>query len=512
MTSESFDYLVIGSGLAGLTFALSAAEHGSVCVLTKAQITESNTNYAQGGIAAAVGEADDWQLHEQDTLTAGAGLCDPEAVRHLVRQAPAAIEWLKGLGARFDLELGREGGHSRSRIVHHADKTGWEVERVVSDAVRRNRAITVYENTFVTSLVKGDGRIVGAVANVSDRGFKQFSGRGTLLATGGVGMLYSRTTNPKVATADGIALAEEAGAEIVDMEFMQFHPTVLYHNQLKSFLVSEAVRGAGGTLRNHHGRRFMYDYDARLELAPRDVVARAIEREIQRLQTWCVYLDTTHLTPERLEEEFPTIWNRLRQIGLEMEKDWMPVTPGQHYSCGGVKTDLSGRTTVPGLWAAGEVARTGVHGANRLASNSLLEAIVFATAAASDVRSAPPAGTGQPVAAPSSVPESEAVRIRHGVQRTMTDCAGVFRTDAGLTTAAERIRSLRNDYDRQPEATFSTYSLETRNLLITARLTVDSAIARKENVGLHYNADQAKAEEKAPCRSNPEAVAPTSAV
>lgn len=490
MTFEKFDYLVVGSGLAGLTFALKASEHGSVCVLTKAQITDSNTNWAQGGIAAAVGEADDWQLHEEDTLVAGAGLCDPEAVRFLVRQAPEAIDWLRSLGARFDLQLGREGGHSRNRIVHHADKTGWEVERVVSDAVRRNSAITVYENAFVTKLLTLDSQVVGLTAEISDRGLKDFLARATVLATGGAGKLYSRTTNPAVATADGIGLADMVHADIRDMEFMQFHPTVLYHQQLQGFLVTEAVRGAGGTLRNHMGHRFMYDYDDRLELAPRDIVARSIEREMLKLRTWCVYLDTTHLAPHDLQEEFPTIWAKLREIGIEMEKDWIPVTPGQHYSCGGVVTDLNGQTSVPRLYAAGEVARTGVHGANRLASNSLLEAIVFSSAAAAKAKSDLPVERDDPdTTQPRSIPESEAVRIRHSLQKSMTEQVGVFRTTAGLQSAKNRIAELSAEYASLPAAPFSPYAREAANLLIAARHVIQGALARKENVGLHFNAD-----------------------
>ncbi len=493
MSFERFDYLVVGSGLAGLTFALRASEHGSVCILTKGEITDSNTDWAQGGIAAAVGEADDWKLHEEDTLVAGAGLCDKEAVRYLVQQAPASIDWLRSLGAQFDLSLGREGGHSRNRIVHRGDNTGHEVEKVVSAAVRRNKNITVYENAFVTKLLvtdQSEHRAFGLTANVGDRGLKTFLGRATLLATGGAGMLYVRTTNPRVATADGIGLAHDIGAEIRDMEFMQFHPTVLYHSQLRGFLISEAVRGAGGTLRNHMGRRFMYDYDPRLELAPRDVVARSIEREMQRLRTWCVYLDTTHVTPERLQEEFPMIWSTLRGIGIEIDKDWIPVAPAQHYSCGGVVTNLKGQSSVPGLYAAGEVTRTGVHGANRLASNSLLEAMVFAAAAADSVKSEPksPDPTGD-VHQPKCIVESEAVRIRHAIQKVMTENVGVFRTTRGLREAERTLSELRGDYDSLDSAPFSTYSRETYNLLIAARYVVDGALSRRENIGLHYNAD-----------------------
>ena len=488
---RKFDHLVIGSGLAGLTYALTVS--GSVCILTKGEVTDSNTSWAQGGIAAAVGEADDWELHEKDTLIAGAGLCDVDAVRFLVQNAPSAIEWLQTLGARFDhdegdLALGREGGHSRNRIVHHADKTGWEVERVVSEKVRREKRITVFPHAFATGLLIADGQCVGASAEVNGLGEIHFLARSVMLATGGCGRMYQHTTNPSVATADGIALAASVGADISSMEFMQFHPTTLFHPQMRSFLITEAVRGAGGTLRNHLGRRFMYDYDPRLELAPRDVVARAIDSEIKKHGTWCVYLDTTHLERAKLQIEFPTIYERLSSIGIFMEKDWIPVVPAQHYSCGGVVTDLAGRTTVPGLFAAGEVACTGVHGANRLASNSLLEAIVFAKAAA-EAGGAAEFGKVEPKPYPQAIAEGEAIRIRRALQRTMTANVGIVRTFEGLREAQGTIETLIREYDGLPEAPFSSYPLETRNLLIASRHVVDAALRRNVNVGLHFNAD-----------------------
>jgi L-aspartate oxidase len=495
MQADKFDYLVVGSGLAGLSYALRAAENGSVCLLTKAEIYESNTSYAQGGIAAAVGESDDWRLHEEDTLKAGGGINDRDAVRHLVQSAPDAIRWLVSLGASFDrvkseLQLGREGGHSRNRIVHHADRTGWEIERAVSEAARYHQNITIYENAFVTDLVLHEGRCVGALAHLGEQGFRTFQARATMLATGGCGRAYQHTTNPRVATGDGIGLAYRAGAEIRDMEFMQFHPTTLHHEQLKSFLVSEAVRGAGGILRNHKGRRFMYDYDDRLELAPRDVVARAIVSEIRKLDTWCVYLDVTHLKPDDLEQEFPTIWNKLRSIGLEIEKEWIPVVPAQHYSCGGVKTDLKGQTSVPGLYAAGEVASTGVHGANRLASNSLLEAIVYAQSAARDSASLP-ANAPDNLEAPEArcIAENDAIRIRNSVKTLMNKHANVLRSNEGLERAAKELEQLKADYRDAPSAAYARYSLETLNLLQTALMVVEGARKRKESVGLHYNVD-----------------------
>jgi len=495
MNGESTDFLVIGSGLAGLTFALRAAEHGNVTVLTKAQMSDANTSYAQGGIAAAVGEADSWALHEEDTLIAGAGLCDPKAVRFLVQQAPAAIQWLIDLGARFDmgaggdLSLGREGGHSRNRIIHHLDKTGWEVERAMIAAVKKHKNITIYEHAFVTSLLMEGKRCIGAEATVDDIGLRRFTARATLLATGGCGRVYQHTTNPAIATGDGLGLAHDAGASIANMEFMQFHPTTLYHPQMRSFLITEAVRGAGGTLRNHLGRRFMYDYDERLELAPRDVVARAIDAEMKQLDTWCVYLDITHLESHKIKEEFPTIYEKLASIGLEIDKNWIPVVPAQHYSCGGVVTDLNGQSSVQGLYAAGEVTSTGVHGANRLASNSLLEAIVFASAAATACTSEPhPKGEGK-AQTWKCIPEAESIRIRGALQRTMTANVGIVRRTAELASALKTVDQLIADYNSQTTAPFSPHPLETRNLLITAHHVVEGALSRKTNVGLHYNLD-----------------------
>jgi L-aspartate oxidase len=499
MKAEAFDFVVIGSGLAGLSYALHAAEAGRVAILTKSEVHESNTNYAQGGIAAAVGEADSWLLHERDTLAAGAGLCDPEAVRFLVQKAPEAIEWLRQLGARFSfagekLALGKEGGHSRNRIVHYSDKTGWEIERAVVDAVRKNGNITVIERAFAGRLIMDGSRCAGVAATVEGLGRRDYVGRAVLLATGGCGRMYAHTTNPAVATADGIALAAEVGAEIRDMEFMQFHPTTLYHPQMRSFLITEAVRGAGGTLRNHLGERFMYDYHPSLELAPRDIVARAIEAEMKRLETWCVYLDVTHLPQRAIVTEFPTIYDRLSSIDLHIHKQWIPVVPAQHYSCGGVATDLNGCTSVSGLYAAGEVASTGVHGANRLASNSLLEAMVFGTSAAIDSLNAPVAKAhASSVDWPKSVAEHESVRLRHSLQRTMTNHVGVVRSTSGLETALRNVQALLRQYDGLPSAPYSPHPLETRNLLVAAEQVVQGALSRSDNVGLHYNEDRGTA-------------------
>lgn len=366
-----------------------------------------------------------------------------------------------------------------------------EIERAMAAAVRKRRNIKLYPHAFVTSLLNSGSRCVGAQATISGLGERRFQARTVMLATGGCGKMYQHTTNPPVATADGIALAAAANAKIEDMEFMQFHPTTLYHPQARSFLISEAVRGAGGTLRNHLGQRFMRDYDERLELAPRDIVARAIEAEMRRLDTWCVYLDTTHLEPEMLRAEFPTIHERLASIGILMEKDWIPVVPAQHYSCGGVKTDLEGRTDVKGLFAAGEVASTGVHGANRLASNSLLEAIVFARSAGVAARDEPSPGSGDPYCEPGSIVESESVLIRRAFQHVMTANVGIVRSNASLQLASTTITELSSALESQPNAPFSQHALETRNLLTAARFVVDGAIARRVNVGLHFNSDQA---------------------
>lgn len=497
MQEEATDYLVVGSGLAGLTFALHAAQHGRVLILTKSDLAESNTSYAQGGIAAAIGESDSWELHEEDTLAAGDGLCNAAAVRFLVQNAPEAIRWLSALGAQFDssrlgLQLGLEGGHSRSRIVKHRDTTGQEIERAVSTAVRSHPRIRVVENCFVTSVVTSNGRCVGVTSIHAELGPRVHLARGVMLATGGCGRMYEHTTNPRIATGDGLALALRAGARLQNMEFMQFHPTTLYHPQLRSFLISEAVRGAGGILRNHEGTRFLYDYDLRLELAPRDVLSRAIDAEMKRLGTWCVYLDVTHLARDEIEEEFPSIVASLRTVGIEPHKHRIPVVPAQHYSCGGVATDLHARSTLPGLYAAGEVACTGVHGANRLASNSLLEAIVFAAAAAEAIRDEPIGATEpihpQPV---TSISESDAVRLRRRMQRTMSEHVGIVRTELGLDAAIAAIEVLQAEYESLPQVAGSVYSLETRNLLDAALEVARAARARRQNAGVHYNADLA---------------------
>ncbi len=496
---QKYDFVAIGSGLAGLAFALKAAEFGTVCVLTKSEVTDNNTSYAQGGIAAAVGEADTWQLHERDTLEAGAGLNNQDAVRFLVTNAPAAIEWLRSLGVQFSvgigggLELELEGGHTRKRIVHFEDRTGWEIERAMVAAVRKHPNIRVIEHAFATEVLVSEGRCVGVAAMLDELGIAVFAARAVLLATGGCGVMYEHSTNPSVATGDGIALADGAGVEIAGMEFVQFHPTALYHPKLRGFLITEACRGAGGTLRNREGRRFMYDYDERLDLAPRDIVARAIDAEMTRLRTSWVYLDLAHLPPGEVRNKFPTIFEALQNVGVQMDRSWIPVVPAQHYSCGGVTTDLQGRTGFPGLYAAGEVAWTGVHGANRLASNSLLEALVFAASAAERCRTEPAGPIGlNSQGPPRSIAKADAVSIRRKLQRSMTRNVGIVRSNAGLETARAEIARLREEFERKPEGPFSQYARETLNLLVAASYVVNGAMLRKVNAGLHYNEDDAQ--------------------
>ncbi|MFL5318582.1 MAG: L-aspartate oxidase, partial [Myxococcaceae bacterium] len=388
--AQSFDFLVIGGGVAGLSFALEAAEHGSVAVLTKRARGESNTAYAQGGIASVLSAEDTFEEHIEDTLTAGAGLCKREAVEVTVREGPERVKQLIAFGAEFDrrrngdYDLTREGGHSKRRIVHSGDITGREVERALLAACDDKKNITFFPDTAAIDLIR-DGRhspgspprVLGVYALRPNGSIETLLGKVTVLASGGAGKVYLYTTNPDVATGDGVAMAWRAGAQIANMEFFQFHPTCLYHPEAKNFLISEALRGEGGRLRLKSGERFMQQVHPLAELAPRDVVARAIDAEIKRTGDDCVYLDMTHLGRAYLMERFPNIYATCKEFGIDMGVQPIPVVPAAHFMCGGVVTDLLGRSTLPGLYAIGEVACTGLHGANRLASNSLLEGLVF---------------------------------------------------------------------------------------------------------------------------------------
>ncbi|MDQ2987215.1 MAG: L-aspartate oxidase [Armatimonadota bacterium] len=493
--SLTSDYLVVGSGIAGLTFALRCAPHGRVVVVTKAELANTNTSHAQGGIAAAVGEGDSLDLHVQDTLTAGAGLCDVEAVKFLVGHAADRLRWLIDIGAQFDktdldvLSLGLEGGHSRKRIVRRADQTGWEIERALTAAVRNEPNIRVIEYGFAEALLTGSNGCSGALVHVKGSPSLQVTARATCLATGSCCRVYRFTTNPPIATGDGVALAATVGAQIENMEFIQFHPTTLYHREKRGFLITEAARGEGAILRSINGRRFMYDYDDRGELAPRDIVARAIHAETQKSGVPFVHLDMTHIAAEKIHNEFPFISETLSNLGIDLLRDPIPVVPAAHYQCGGVKTDLDGKTTVSRLYAAGEVACTGVHGANRLASNSLLEAVVFGWSAAEHaISSGNEAEAGEPAEPPVAlVSRSQADGIARRLKRTMWDNVGIVRRNRGIQIAADDIAEMIEEIDASNE--FYVAGAEIANLLECGKQIVKAATKRSVNVGLHYNAD-----------------------
>ena len=498
------DFLVIGSGSAGLTFALAASAHGRVALVTKKERTDSNTNWAQGGIAGVLGPDDDKQLHIQDTLVAGAGLCNDKAVRVLVDEGPARILDLMRIGARFnrdergDLSLGREGGHSRRRIVRAADLTGREVERSLVDEARDHEPIDVLEHHMAVDLIVENGVCRGAYVLDERTGtIDTYIARATLLATGGCGQVYQHTTNPEIATGDGVAIGWRAGCEIANMEFIQFHPTSLCLPGANSFLISEAVRGEGGVLRRADGTAFMADYDSRLDLAPRDIVARAIDSEIKIGSSECVYLDVTHLDPDHVKEHFPNIYARCLTFGIDMTSDLIPVVPAAHYSCGGVRTDLFGRTTVSRLYACGEVACTGVHGANRLASNSLLEALVFAQRAADDAidslaaidDSEPPHDFSMDVLIADGKPAQEE-HLRARLQTVMHRYVGIVRSNSRLNKALAAVRELRAEAGGMfSDGRVTGERLEVRNMLEVAELIIRSAQMRKESRGLHYTTD-----------------------
>ena len=511
-----FDFLVVGSGIAGLFFSLRAAERGSVALVTKKAGSDSATNWAQGGIAAVVGQDDSFEAHVQDTLNAGAGLCREDVVRHVVESGPGMIEALRKYGVEFDrntdtssqaseFDLGREGGHTRRRVLHHRDATGRQIENSLLNAIERHPAIHLFEDHCAVDLItthriglSEPNRSLGAyVLDCNSGNVERFIAPITLLATGGAGKIYLYTSNPDIASGDGMAMAYRAGATLANMEFMQFHPTCLFHSQAKSFLISEAIRGEGGVLRTQSGHAFMNDYHEMGDLAPRDIVARAIDTELKRSGEECVFLDITHRDPTYLRNRFPTIFSRCIYFGIDLTREAIPVVPAMHYSVGGVRTNLSGETDLPNLFAAGEVTCTGLHGANRLASNSLLEGVVFADAAANkalehfgdfdEIGAIPEWDEGN------ATESHEAVVITQNwdeIRRFMWNYVGIVRSDRLLERAEHRIKLLRseiNDYYWNFKLTPDL--IELRNLAEVASLVIEAARCRQESRGLHYNLD-----------------------
>lgn len=513
------DFLVIGGGIAGLSFALKAATLGTVAILFKREVWESNTQYAQGGIAAVWDPIQDsFESHIQDTHVAGAGLCHDDAVDVTVRSAPERIRELIALGVQFsrqeggpqdgsaqEYDLGREGGHSERRILHAKDLTGQEILRALIEAVQNHPRIQLYQHHLAIDLVTtqrlglpGPARVLAAyVLEAKERTVHTFRAANVLLASGGCGKVYLYTSNPDVATGDGVAMAYRAGAKVANMEFIQFHPTCLFHPHARNFLISEAVRGEGGILKLRDGSTFMEKYHPLKSLAPRDIVARAIDHELKVRGDDCAYLDITHHDAEWLQNRFPNIYSRCKSLGIDMAHEMIPVVPAAHYSCGGVQTDLNGQTSISNLYASGEVACTGLHGANRLASNSLLEALVFSQRAFEHIQSsvpAPPLDVNIPPWNDLDAPDSdEMVVVTQNwdeIRRFMWNYVGIVRTTRRLSRALNRIELLQAEI-KEYYWNFKVTSdvIELRNLATVAELIVRSALQRKESRGLHYTLD-----------------------
>jgi L-aspartate oxidase len=524
MTKDTCDFLVIGSGIAGLCFAIHASRYGSVSIITKKQDSESNTNYAQGGIACVLDPDDSFTKHINDTLTAGRGLCNETAAKAIVNEGPDRIKELIRWGVDFShsscaanpqkLHLGKEGGHSKNRIVHAKDLTGKVIEENLLRLVRNNRNIRLYEHHFAIELITDHH--LRRTANNSDfmrnvrcygvyvldtvtRIVVPVKAGITCLSSGGAGAVYLHTTNPAIATGDGFAIAYRAGATVSNMEFIQFHPTTLYHDQAHSFLISEALRGFGAVLRDASGKEFMRKYHPMGSLAPRDTVARAIDSEIKFSGAPCVYLDIRKAPAAETRKHFPYIFKKCKEYGIDITQDLIPVVPAAHYICGGIRVDMRGRTDIAGLYACGEVACTGVHGANRLASNSLLEALVFSSRAAADAGTSAAQCTrlsGRRIPDwddSGTIDNDEWILLSHNkteIQTVMWDYVGIVRSNVRLGRALRRISLLEKEIENFYKRTKITVPLlELRNLVTTAKLIVLSAMKRKESRGLHFTTD-----------------------
>ena len=511
---KKFDFIVLGSGIAGLTFALKVAHAGKVAIITKKSRTESNTNYAQGGIAAVTSKDDSFESHVQDTVIAGGGLCKEDIVRGIVEEGPDRVKELINIGMKFsqketengnyELDLGKEGGHSNRRILHAKDVTGREIERALLDSISSNKNICVFENHFAIDLITtqklgqpNTNRCVGVyVLNNETSLVETYSAKTIVLATGGCGKVYLYTSNPDIATGDGTAMSYRAGATISNMEFVQFHPTCLYHPNAKSFLISEAVRGEGAELLNLSGQRFMEKIHPLKSLAPRDVVAQAIDSEMKRTGDDHVLLDITNKPARYIIDRFPNIYQTCLNFGLDITKEPIPVVPAAHYQCGGVQVSRNGETCINGLYAIGEVSCTGLHGANRLASNSLLEALVYAHRAANHSLANPNLAIDTDLPdwhSGDAIDADEMVVVSHNwdeLRRTMWDYVGIVRTTKRLKRALTRVKNLQEEIsDYYWDFTVTSDLLELRNLATVAELIVKSALRREESRGLHYTLD-----------------------